>query len=128
MGHITHMPRKHPSLRFFGTDCQVEKIAHQAIEQQRLNTENELLRRECASLRRHIAEQMQALHASATNETLLLARLQKVDKQLTQLLETNAEQQQHIADIEALNDRLEDDLKTLRGPSALDSHREERYA
>lgn len=96
MGHITHMPRKHPSLRFFGTDCQVEKIAHQAIEQQRLNTENELLRSECASLRRHIAEQMQALHASATNETLLLARLQKVDKQLTQLLDANAEQQQHM--------------------------------
>lgn len=54
MKHVTALARKRPPLRFFGTDCQIEKLAQSAIEQDRLQTENDLLREEVAMLRAHV--------------------------------------------------------------------------
>lgn len=51
MSHVTTYPLRKPA-RYFGQDCLVEKIQHDAIEHTRLETENELLRNERDSWKR----------------------------------------------------------------------------
>lgn len=65
MAHIQHLARKRQTAQFFGSDCMAEKMAHEAIERQRIEDENALLRAENADLRRSLAESVQSLHAAA---------------------------------------------------------------
>jgi FtsZ-binding cell division protein ZapB len=57
MSHITSFPLRKPA-RYFGQDCLVEKIAHSAIEHARLETENAILRSDCASWKRQAQSAM----------------------------------------------------------------------
>ncbi len=70
MSHITSFPLRKPQ-QFFGTDCQIEKMAHSAIEHARLETENAILRADCAEWKR----QAQSAMADRGEIALRLAEL-----------------------------------------------------
>ncbi len=74
MSHIQHLARKRNVVQFFGTDCMAEKMAHDAIERQRVDDENALLRSENADLRRLLDENIQCLHATAAKLAELMER------------------------------------------------------
>lgn len=103
MSYITAYPLRKPA-RYFGQDCQIEKLAHSAIEQARIETENAILRSDCASWKRQaqaaldgqaeialrLAEVMEretalvsALSAYEAKEALLLARCERADNVAT---------------------------------------------
>ena len=74
MSHIQHMARKRNVAQFFGTDCSAEKMAHEAIERQRISDENALLREVNAGLRHSLNEALQSLHATAAKLDELMKR------------------------------------------------------
>lgn len=74
MSHIQHLARKRNVVQFFGTDCMVEKMAHEALERQRVDDENAILRAENAGLRNSLSEALQSLHAAAAKLDELMKR------------------------------------------------------
>lgn len=74
MAHIQHLARKRHTVRLFGTECQIADMAHESIERQRVDTENEMLRSEIAGLRSSLAEALQGLHATAAKLAELMER------------------------------------------------------
>ena len=74
MSHIQHLARKRNVVQFFGTDCMAEKMAHEALERQRVDDENAILRAENAGLRNSLSEALQSLHAAAAKVAELMKR------------------------------------------------------
>lgn len=76
MAHIQHLARKRPTVRFFGTECQIVDMAHDAIEIKRCEDENAILRAEIADLKRSLSESIQGQHATALRLAELMEREQ----------------------------------------------------
>lgn len=64
MSHVTVSPLRKPQT-FFGQDCMPEKLAHAAIEHDRLLTENNLLREAVAGLAIQLADAREQIAAMA---------------------------------------------------------------
>ena len=152
MIHITMYPLRKPQ-QFFGQDCQIEKLAHSAIEHARLETENSILRSECArwklqaqssmagqeEIALRLAELMEREQAMVTEiaqheaiDNLRIAQLDRADNiqttqrmRIDELTRDRDAANEEIIDRDATICRLDDDLRTLRGPSALDYMRAE---
>lgn len=65
MGHVTSLAHRRPHATFFGTECHLADMAHEAIERQRVDAENALLRKEIAELKALLSESVRELHTTA---------------------------------------------------------------
>lgn len=54
-----------PHATFFGTECQIADMAHEAIERQRVDAENAILRKEIVDLKAMLSESVRELHTTA---------------------------------------------------------------
>ncbi len=103
MAHIQHLARKRPTVRFFGTECQIVDMAHDAIEIKRCEDENAILRAEIADLKRSLSESIQGQHATALRlaelmerEPALVAAIERAESAHRYTLETLRMAQRHI--------------------------------
>lgn len=103
MAHIQHLARKRPTVRFFGTECQIVDMAHDAIEIKRCEDENAILRAEIADLKRSLSESIQGQHATALRlaelmerEPALVAAIERAERAHRYRLETLRMAQSHI--------------------------------
>lgn len=147
MSYVTTYPLR-KTVRYFGQDCQIEKLAHSAIEHARLETENNILRSECArwkiqaqeamanrgeiALRlAEIMERESALVAAIAQheaiEKLRRAQLERADMiqtaqrlRIDELSRLNAE---YCGDIERLEEvvaKLRTELAAVLGPGGME--------
>ncbi|HRF12197.1 MAG TPA: hypothetical protein PLR37_08710 [Candidatus Accumulibacter phosphatis] len=74
MGHIQHLARKRRTATFFGTECQLADLSHSAIERQRCEDENAMLRAEVVDLKLALSASIQGQHATALKLAELMER------------------------------------------------------
>jgi len=118
MAHIQRLARKRPTVRFFGTECQIADIAHEAIELRRLADDNAALLAENAGLIAKAEELLQgqttiALRFAelAEREQALVAAAEAADAARLKAEEEANELRAHIKDLEMDNEILCDRLK-----------------
>jgi chromosome condensin MukBEF complex kleisin-like MukF subunit len=68
------MARKRPTVSFFGTDCQIEKLAANTIEADRVEAESARLRDENTELRSRLSEEIKGQLATALRLADLMER------------------------------------------------------